>query len=320
MTWTDFRRSAPWLQRCWKPRQWKQWAGRSKCKIFELGYLTAASVSYDWMHSKYLGMDQYQFGATLYVLVFMVMAATPKQNLSRVWTLVKAYYKDNKTRTRYKYLNKLSMFVRKLGSLSTFCFTVCFSPGSLLLLYLDLISLFWEPSVHLGKSGFAKLRGKAGEIRHFGAALCHVWSLFMNPVLLLHRQIHLMLKLNVKLEDILTEHRDAFKLPDAVAEDFCKTAFAMAQLQTTIADHFIQEGSVQNLFDVTSKTHFVLHSAELAKHVNPRLVWCFRGEDMQAKIQTLLKSCVKHSNGPMATLKMISQYTLALHLVISQHQ
>jgi hypothetical protein len=35
-----------------------------------------------------------------------------------------------------------------------------------------------------------------------------------------------------------------------------------------------------HLFQVTSKTHMALHCALLSKHINPRVVWCFSGEDM----------------------------------------
>eukprot|EP00972_Heterocapsa_arctica_P055593 8200645-Heterocapsa_arctica.AAC.1 len=86
-----------------------------------------------------------------------------------------------------------------------------------------------------------------------------------------------MLKLNVRLESILTEHPDEFALPGPAANEFEGVAFAMAQLQTAIAEHFLGQG--QQLYDITSKTHMVLHCALLSKHISPRVSWCFSGED-----------------------------------------
>ena len=78
-----------------------------------------------------------------------------------------------------------------------------------------------------------------------------------------------MLKLNVRLESILTEHPDEFALPGTAASEFQEAAFAMAQLQTAIATHFMEQG--QQLYDITSKTHMVLHCAILSKHISPRV-------------------------------------------------
>ena len=130
--------------------------------------MTALTVALDYTHSKYLGMDQYMFGSTLWVLCFMVMTGTPEENLAWRWAFTKRYYKEHRTTTRYRYLNRLSVFVRR--------------------------------------TGYPKPRGEVAEIRHFGPVLLALWAACADPTSELHQRIRLMLKLNVRLESILTEH------------------------------------------------------------------------------------------------------------------
>ncbi|CAJ1436969.1 unnamed protein product [Effrenium voratum] len=48
---------------------------------------------------------------------------------------------------------------------------------------------------------------------HFGAALHALWNAHMNPHLILHRRINLMLQLNCQLENMITEYKDDFAFP-----------------------------------------------------------------------------------------------------------
>ena len=157
-------------------------------------------------------MDQYMFGSTLWVLCFMVMIGTLEENLDWCWAFTKPFYKEHRATTRYRYFNRVSMFVRK--------------------------------------AGYPKLRGKVNEIRHFGPVLLALWAACAYPASELHQRIRLMLKLNVRLESILTEHPGDFALPGTAASEFQEAAFAMAQLQTAIAAHFMGQG--QQLYDITS--------------------------------------------------------------------
>lgn len=277
-TWTDSRPTAPWIEECWTSRDWLLWEGRSRNPLFTLPGVTALTVALDYMHSKYLGMDQYMFGSTLWVLCFMVMTGTPEENLDWCWAFTKRYYKEHGTTTRYRYLNRLSMFVRK--------------------------------------KGYPKLRGKAAEIRHFGPVLLALWAACADPASELHQRIQLMLKLNVRLESILTEHPDEFALPGTAASEFQEAAFAMAQLQTATATHFMEQG--QQLYDITSKTHMVLHCAILSKYISPRVSWCFSGEDNMRVTQTLAQSCVRGLTGSAAQVKMARHYRLGLHLSLAK--
>lgn len=73
------------------------------------------------------------------------------------------------------------------------------------------------------------------------------------------------------------------------------------------------------LFNITQKLHFLLHSAMLAKFINPRRVWCFQGEDSMRHFQHLAKSCTKGLNSAGAGLKMVQHLRLAMHLKFLEH-
>ena len=115
LSWLDCRKTASWVQTCWKPSEWLAWPERSKCKLFTLPGLSACTVALDWMHCKYLGSDQYMFGSVMWLLCFVVMPETPLQNLLACWIFISRFYKEQETEHRFKFLNKLSMFVRKSG-------------------------------------------------------------------------------------------------------------------------------------------------------------------------------------------------------------
>ena len=112
-TFKDNRPNAPWLSTIVNPSDWKN-NKRSSNELFNLPGISCHNLCYDFMHCKYLGSDQYILGSLLYFLCFSVMAGAPKQNLQRIWLWIKAFYRNNKSFPRvYRYLNKLSMFVRK---------------------------------------------------------------------------------------------------------------------------------------------------------------------------------------------------------------
>lgn len=72
-------------------------------------------------------------------------------------------------------------------------------------------------------------------------------------------------------------------------------------------------------FNLTSKTHMLQHTTMLARCLSPRMVWCFCGEDMQQKVQTLAQASIKGNTATSAVRKMIRHYRVALHLRFLDH-
>jgi len=273
-TWTDFRDEALWRTSRWQGETWRAWEGRTQCVLLTLPGASCWTIAYDWVHVKYLGVDQYIFGSVLSVLVSMVMPNDENTNLENCLAFLKDYFKRHSTPTPFRYLTKLTMFVRT------------------------------------GK--YPKLRGKASEVRHFGPALLALWNMHMNQNLALHKRISLMLKHNVHLEEMITLHNEDFSFPAGAAEDFQKTASGMLVLLNQIADHFVDEGV--KCFDITSKTHMLQELAMLSRSMNPKVVWCFMGEDQMQRMQQVAKACVRGNRVDKQTSKLARHYRLGLHL------
>lgn len=275
MSWTDFKPSAAWRGTRWGVDTWRDWEARTKCVLLTLAGSSCWTIAYDWVHVKYLGVDQHIFGSVLTVLVSMVMDGEDEnENLATCWTFLKGFFKENRTPTPFRYLTRLSMFVRQ------------------------------------GK--YPKLRGKASEIRHFGKALLTLWNAYSNPNLLLHKRISLMLKHNVHLEELITEHKEDFCLPPGPAEDFEETTNGMLLLLSQIADHFVGEG--MKLFDITSKCHMLQELSILSKCMNPKVTWCFLGEDQMQRMQMVAKMATRGNKIDKQTHKLARHYRLGLHL------
>ncbi|CAK9031747.1 unnamed protein product [Durusdinium trenchii] len=172
--------------------------------------------------------------------------------------------------------------------------------------YLSKLSMF----IRTGK--YPKLRGKASEIRHFGPALLALWSRHQNPHLVLHQRITLMLKQNVHLGEMITFHKDDFALPPGPAQEFEETANSMLLLLSQVADHFVEEG--MKCFDITSKCHMLQELAILSRSINPKVTWCFMGEDQTQRMQQVAKACVRGNKLDKQTTKLARHYRLGLHL------
>ena len=120
----------------------------------------------------------------------------------------------------------------------------------------------------------------------------------------------------LKLKEMLITYREELSLPLLEAKQFEDAFTAMLLLLTSIAEHFL----VDRLFNITQKAHFLQHCSILSRFLNPRLTWCFQGEDMQKRMSGLAKACVNGQRPGQTIAKMISRYRLALHLGVQQRR
>ena len=127
-----------------------------------------------------------------------------------------------------------------------------------------------------------------------------------------------MLKLNCRMEELMSENRENYAFPTSAANEFKQVAFGMYAMYARISKHFLEEGT--QLFSITNKAHMVLECVLISHAINPRLLWAFAGEDQMAKTQVLAKSCVKGNNAAQASMKMSQHYRLGQHFVFEQHR
>ena len=58
LTFRNFQSDAPWMGTLWAPNTWREWPQRSQAVIFQLPHLSCWNICQDYMHAKFLGVDQ----------------------------------------------------------------------------------------------------------------------------------------------------------------------------------------------------------------------------------------------------------------------
>jgi len=122
--------------------------------MLQIEGVTILSFYPDWMHCKSLGIDKPLLGSTLYVLVHYILPGSVEENLAVVWRDIEAGHDELNSENRYGHMRQ-TMFTTKS-----------------------------QP----------KLQGKAGEIKDLGPVMVKVWEKHMNPNLLIHQKILVVLK------------------------------------------------------------------------------------------------------------------------------
>ena len=284
LTWQDFRPAAAWTSTVFSPASWRALAAdeKSTCPLFSMAATSICNLAYDFMHCKFLGSDKTLYAAILWLLVFHLMPGPDEHtNLGILWTEIKNLYKAWRVESGFRYLNRVSMF--------------------------------WRPAQKL-----LTLRGKAAEIRSLARPLLTLWARYMSDTIAVHKKIHVLLKLNWRIEELLEQHKFVYRFPPDAAANFRDSVNGMQLLQAQLCEHF--EDNEPRLFRSTEKSHFLQHLALEAQYLNPRMVWCFSGEDMQRKVQALMESCTRGQGPGQASVKMAARYRVALHMQFERHK
>ena len=116
--------------------------------------VTILSFYPDWMHCKSLGIDKPLLGSVLYILIHFILPGTVDENLQLVWDDIQIEYEYLGSANRYGNMRR-TMFHTKS-----------------------------QP----------KLKGKAAEVKDLGPVMVRVWRKRMNPNLLIHQKILVVLE------------------------------------------------------------------------------------------------------------------------------
>ena len=235
---------------------------------------TALTCHFDYTHLKYLGLDQISFGSIMELLTVHMLGNSPRANLQTCWQHILASYKSLGITERYRGMRKMTLFQRKKLP--------------------------------------PKLKGRAKQIAALGQPLLALWEAHMNPGIEVHVKIRTLLRVNVAMEKMMKQHQDFLAFPAEEAAIFAKYCFSLCQLHLQLGQHFGEEGLA--LFPSLPKMHMLLHVCKLAHVLNPRLTWCFKGEDLQKIARTLAASSAKGLMGPQVTVKMAAKLRVAWHL------
>ena len=130
----------------------------------------------------------------------------------------------------------------------------------------------------------------------FKAWLWTLWKNKMNTENDHHRLIDFFLKFNVEVDTILNDFHPRYgflAVPLQEATQLYSRGMQMAQIHCQLMTFYKGQGI--KLFNLTSKTHFVLHSLFNARWLHPSLVWCYKDEDQMQRVARLWKSCLDGS-------------------------
>lgn len=284
MPWKDLRRTALWLTRTWTPQTWKARNLFPQCLLFsKLKFFNIYCINGDWMHTTHLGVFQYVYGSILSVLVFDTLVGTPSDNMRKVMSDLRTFWKTHATPGHYQGIT-LKMFSNEN-----------------------------DP-----EKKQPKLKGRAGEVKHLGKALLHVFQMHRRPGFIPHASIVLMLQKFIRMDDILDAHAPHLhpKLPTAAATEFEQCGFDACALLTQLADHYMRI-EPKPLFNVTIKAHYIIHIAVTAKFLNPRLAMCYSGEDYMHHMKRLVQSSVRGTKATEVNKKMCDKVRYAMHFEFS---
>lgn len=259
----------------WHAAEWHNWAKKSRCPLFTIPFLSACNVMLDYLHLKLLGSDQYQYGGVLFLLTHFMMPNSPLDNLQVLWQRMKYWYSVVGTKHRYHYFNRLTMFMRKTGP--------------------------------------PKLRGKGGEVIGLGSIMVQLWQEFYNQNLEVHRMILQMLRCNQRMEALMSEYKLETAFDAHGAEQFKAATFQMCHLNALLHNFFLEDPAMKGAFAVTMKLHMLSHVALHCHQINPRLTWCFSGEDHMGVAKKLGQSCAKGLEPEEVNTKMIMHWRYAMH-------
>ena len=151
-------------------------------------------------------------------------------------------------------------------------------------------ALFDPSSWNTSLPGFLKSE-MASEIQSLALTLWTLWKNKMNTENDQHRLIDFFLKFNVEIDTVLNDFHPRYgflAVPLQEAKQLYSRGMQMAQIHCQLMTFY--KGI--KLFNLTSKTHFVLHSLFNARWLHPSLVWCYKGEDQMQRVAKLWKSCL----------------------------
>ncbi|CAE7743230.1 unnamed protein product, partial [Symbiodinium necroappetens] len=116
----------------------------------------------------------------------------------------------------------------------------------------DRISMFFR-----AQKKSLSLRGKAAENRSLARPLLAIWAARMTAGIAVHRKLHLLLKLNWRLEELLEVNKFEFAFAEADANAFRDAMTGFLLLQKELSQHFSDHDP--KLFNYTEKSHFLQH-------------------------------------------------------------
>ena len=102
-----------------------------------------------------------------------------------------------------------------------------------------------------------------------------------------HRDILAGLTASARIDAIIKEHKRKPRLPPDARKALRDACFEFCQVQAALITHFHPDTA---LYNVTSKSHYLLHIGLVVAFINPSYGAVWQGEDMMRTIRRLMAS------------------------------
>ena len=132
-----------------------------------------------------------------------------------------------------------------------------------------------------------------------------------------HIQVRTLLQCSCEMERIVDAHKNEYVWPTDVAAQFKTCGFAYNTLMSALCKAYGRRGlQSMKLFNVVPKNHYLAHICLVSQYINPRLAWCYMGEDFMQRIRKVAGGCMRGCNPVIAGQRTISSYRtgFAFHL------
>ena len=326
--WTDCRLNAAWRPTIWTAQAWAD-AHPTCHPFFKMHGAGIDLVFPDLMHCKHLGTDQLLIGSVLTWMTKHYMPGTAAENLSMVWNYMQEWQKvactpssvfQNTSRkasveTHFRAAwgsAEKERRTEQLSSLASFPFQV--QTGA------DKKKLLGQLKESMIKGDpFPRLHAKAAEtkamIRPTAAALRYFADLDTSKSTLLWQMVAL-LDCSRSI-DVVVDGIEGFRMPLDQSVKLETLVHEFNNGVTKLCQFFHKDGVY--LFNFVPKNHYLIHLAQLGKHMSPKLAWCYQGEDLMNKIKILAQGSFHGS--PSSTLgnKVLKKYLIGLAHALSAY-
>ena len=282
LLWSDFRLAhARWINAIYSAAEWRE-RFTTRIPLFNLPGVSVLAYAPDVMHAKHMGTDMYYYASVLWLACYKVLPDSPAQNLVFFFCLCKQWWREHPSRRTTYGRILLQMFI---------------NPA--------------EPYDH-----YPMLKGRAAEVRHLAGAILFAWEQIMSTGDAIHKLVRLGLRRSWRIVTLLDEYPREPKLPPVAAAEFEDCVFVFLGAFTALAQHYmtLPIGQRLKLFNITIKAHYLAHAGLLAKYQNPRLGWCYSGEDYM-KHMKLVTAASSRGNKPWdVTDKVLERIARGLHI------
>jgi len=168
-----------------------------------------------------------------------------------------------------------------------------------------------DPNEKSASKKIPKLKAKAHETALTVFALSKIWKKKMKENDKVHQWINYCLVNSCRVDEILRNRKDEWKIPATEAGELESAALKMVVCNFALCQHFAAEGKC--LFQAnTFKHHWLLHAVKLAKYINPKHVDCYSGESFMSTMKTLMHAQLRGRRSLSSMTSVMERYVMAL--------